>query len=285
MRVGVIGLGAMGLPIAINLVNAGFQTVVWNRSRSKVRSVVAIGATEAERVEQALQCDVVLSTLFDDEAVTSVLTPDVLATAPAGTIHVCMSTISSSLAGVLVSMHSDRLIQYVAAPMFGRPDAAAAGKLIIATAGTSSVIDRIEPILGVLGKTWRIGDDPRIAHVAKISGNFMISCAIEAMAESAAVLSNHGGDATPFLAMLGETLFSSPIYKVYGGAIASGTSPGTPSGLLLPIKDNRLMIGEAAEAGIEMPLAQLMNSRMQQALQRGLGTEDWSIALSTLAQS
>lgn len=285
MKVGVIGLGAMGQPVAINLVRAGIQTVVWNRSRGPVDRLVALGAIGADSLEHVLQCDMVLSLLFDDDAVRFVWTRDLLATAPEGMIHACMSTISSRLAGELIDMHAAQRLHYVAAPMFGRPDAAAAGKLQIATAGPCGALERIEVLLGLLGKTWRMGDDPRVAHVAKIAGNFMISCAIEAMAESAAVWSNHGGDPAPFLSMLGETLFSSPIYKVYGGAIARGTSPGVPSGLQLPIKDNRLMLGEAAEAGVSTPLADLMRVRMQYALQRGLGDQDWSVALSKIARA
>jgi 3-hydroxyisobutyrate dehydrogenase-like beta-hydroxyacid dehydrogenase len=176
-------------------------------------------------------------------------------------------------------------VTFTTSPMFGRPDVAAAATLNIAMAGAADVLDRLEPIFGALGKAWRMGEDPRLGHVAKIAGNFMIGCAIEAMAESAALISQQRGDPTSFLSMMSETLFAAPIYRAYGGAIASGASPGAPSGLQLPLKDVGLALGEAAATGLELPLAQLVQNRLQNAVRQGLGDEDWSIALSKSART
>jgi 3-hydroxyisobutyrate dehydrogenase-like beta-hydroxyacid dehydrogenase len=275
----------MGQAVAANLLKAGVQTIVWNRSSEPTRRLVAQGAIEAGSVAEAMHCSVALSLLFDDAAVRSVFSGDVLDSVPAGTIHACMSTISTGLAEELMETHAIRGLHYVAAPMFGRPEAAAAGKLNIATAGAAAALDRLEPIFGVLGKAWRMGEDPRLGHVAKLAGNLMIGCAIEAMAEGAALISQRRGDPSPFLSMMGETMFAAPVYRVYGGAIASGTSPGAPSGLQLPLKDVRLMLDEAAGTGRELPMAQLMQNRMQNAVRLGLGEEDWSIALSKSART
>ncbi len=284
-QVGVVGLGAMGKPIAKNLLKAGFQTTVWNRSPQPVDDLRSSGAVAAGDVGQVFNCGIVLSTLFDDAAVRNVLLDsDVLASAPAGTIHVCMSTISSALAEDLIQEHRRHGLGYVGAPMFGRPDIAAAAKLNIVTAAPPDLLQQVEPVLSVLGKTWRVGDDPRIAHIAKIAGNFMIGCAIETMAESAALISLNGGDPGLFLTMLGETLFNSSIYRSYGAAVASGKSPGAPSGLRLPLKDVGLTLGEAQALGTRTPFATLLGEQLHLAERENLGREDWSVALASVAR-
>lgn len=284
--IGVVGLGAMGKAIAVNLLKAGFQTTVWNRSPEPVDELVSQGAVDAKHLSEVLKCDVVLSVLFNDAAVREVfLDSGVLAAAPSGTTHVCMSTISSALAGELLEAHSRRGIAYVGAPMFGRPDVAAAAKLNIVTAAAPDLLEKVEPVLSVLGKTWRVGDEPRIAHIAKIAGNFMIGCAIETMAESAALISLNGGDPGLFLTMLGETLFNSFIYRSYGSAVASGKSPGAPSGLQLPLKDVGLTLGEARAVGTRTPFATALQERLNYADGQGLGGEDWSVALASVART
>ena len=143
-----------------------------------------------------------LSLLLDDAAVRAViLGSGVLAAAPAGTVHVCMSSVSTALARGLAQAHGARGRRYVAAPMFGRAEAAAAARLEIVTAGPPDLPDRVEPVLRLLGRTWRMGGDPQAAFLAKTAGNFMIGCAVAAMAESAALLSSRGGDPAPFPAM------------------------------------------------------------------------------------
>lgn len=168
--------------------------------------------------------------------------------------------------------------------MFGRPEAAAAARLHILTAGAADVLDRIEPVLSILGRTWRMGEDPQLGHLAKIAGNFMVGSAVEAMAESAALVSARGGDPAPFLAMMADTLFPAPIYRSYGAAIASGVSPGVPSGLKISFMGVGRTLAEAAAAGIRMPLAELVQQRLRQAESLGLGDEDFSIALAKVAR-
>lgn len=281
MKVSVIGLGAMGSSIAANLMKAGHDVTVWNRSAGPVGTLAAANATSAKTARDAFGCDVALTTLFDDAAIRSVvLEGEALAGASEGAIHVCMSTISTELADDLIEAHCTRGVRYVAAPMFGRPDMAAAAKLNMVTAGAREDVEAVEPVLGALGRTWPVGEDPRIGHLAKIAGNFMIGGAIEAMAESAALITSRGGDAAPFLSMLGETLFAGPIYKSYGAAIASGESPGVPSGLKLPLKDVGLTLQEGRAASLSLPLAELLQGHLKAAGDNGLMDEDWSVALA-----
>ena len=286
MQAGVIGLGAMGRAVAANLVGAGLRTTVWNRSPRPVDALVARGAVAAGDAGEAFRCDVVLSLLLDDAAVRAVfLDSGILASVPAGTIHACMSSISTSLARELVRAHEAYGIHYVAAPVFGRPEAAASATLSIVTAGAPDILDRIEPVLRILGRTWRMGGDPPLGHLVKVAGNFMIGCAVEAMAESAALISAHGGDPAPFLAMMGDTLFPAPIYRSYGAAVASGVSPGAPSGLQAPLKGVGRTLGEAEAGGIRMPFASMLQARLHDAIRQGLTDEDWSVALSKVARA
>ena len=281
MDIGVIGLGAMGSAIAQNLLGAGHRVTVWNRTRRPVQDLVGKGAMEAATPAEVFARPIVISVLFDDAAVREVvLDGDALSGATKGSVHVCMSTISTALAGDLVAAHRAKGLRYVAAPMFGRPDAAAAAKLNIVLAGEPDDLREVGPVLAALGRTWPVGDDPKVGHLAKIAGNFMICSAIETMAESAALISGQGGDPAPFLAMLGETLFAAPIYRLYGPAVASQTSPGAPSGLSLPLKDVGLTLREGAALDLPLPLADLLQSRLRAAGDAGMMEEDWSVALA-----
>lgn len=283
--VGVVGLGAMGKAIAHNLLQAGFKTTVWNRSQEPIDELASSGAIAAREIADVFKCDVVLSALFNDAAVEEIfLESGVLRFGSSQVIHICMSTISTALAQRLIEAHRRSGVAYVGAPMFEHPDVAAAGKLNMVTAASGALLAAVEPILSVLGKTWCVGDDPRIAHVAKIAGNFMIGCAIETMAESAALISLNGGDPPLFLGMLGETLFASFIYRSYGSAIASGKSPGIPSGLQLPLKDVGLTLGEANSLGTSTPFAKALQEQLKSADAQGFGNEDWPVALANIAR-
>ncbi len=285
MHIGVLGLGAMGKAIAANLVRAGFQTTVWNRSPQPVAELVAAGANAARDVAELFGCDVVLSVLLDDAAIRAViLDSGVAAATPAGTVHVCMSSVSTSLARDLARTHAERGGRFAAASMFGRPEAAASAKLEIVTAGPPDILDEVETVLRSLGRTWRMGEEPQLACLVKIAGNFMIGSAVQAMAESAALVSSGGGDPAAFFAMMSETLFPAPIYRSYGAAIANGQPPGVAIGPKFALKGVERTLGEAQAAGIRLHLAELMKDRLQQAESQGLDGEDWSIALARLSR-
>lgn len=168
--------------------------------------------------------------------------------------------------------------------MFGRPDMAAQAKLNMAVAGAPELVAAVEPVLRLLGRPWPLGEDARIAHLAKIAGNFMIGCAIETLAESAALIDSHGGDPAPFVSMLTETLFAAPVYKSYGPAMARGQSPGAPLGLALPLKDIGLALNEAHATELPLPLAKLLDNRLGAARDKGFTDDDWSIALAREAR-
>ena len=285
MRVGVLGLGSMGRAVAVNLVRAGIQTTVWNRSPQPFAELVAAGAIGARDVAELFGCDVVLSVLLDDAAIRAViLDSGAVAAAPAGTVHVCMSSVSTSLARDLTRTHAQNGSQFAAASMFGRPEAAASAKLEIVTAGPPEILEQVEVILRSLGRTWRMGDEPQLACLTKIAGNFMIGSAVQAMAESAALVSAGGGDPAAFFVMMGETLFPAPIYRSYGAAIAKSQPPGVAIGPKFALEGIERTLGEAKAAGIKLRLAELMKERLEQAESQGLDSDDWSIALAKVAR-
>lgn len=270
-QVGVIGLGAMGGEVARNLLAAGFDVTVWNRSQKPVNELVEHGATAAESPKQAFSCEIVLTMLFGDEAIRSVLFENqVLKYASVDTTHICMSTVSGVLSRELVRLHDQAGVDYASAPVFGRPEAAKAGKLNILLAGSPVATGTAEPVLEVLGTVWRMGTDPSHAHLAKIAGNSMIVEAWHTMSEAAIVLKSHGADAEQFMSMMGQTLFSAPIYQVYGPAIAAGNGLDEAA-MSIALKDNRLMREAAQDGQVPAPLAELVHDLLRDA---GRGTDD-----------
>ena len=284
MQVGVVGLGAMGRNIALKLLDAGHEVTVWNRNPTAVDELVASGAIRAPLVGDALQGDIVLSVLFDDDAIrATLLGEDALAIANKDGIHVCLSTVTVAFGGELKTFHADRGLEYVGAPMLGRPDVIERAALNILCAGRSELLDRIEAPLTCLGKVWRLGSDPVHAQVAKLAANFMISAALESMAEAVALLRSQGADADHFLSVMSETLFAAFVYKSYGPMVA-GRVPDMPSGLSLPLKDNLSFLKAADGTGIHVPLAETVRSNLTRASEMGLGEDDWSTALAAVAR-
>jgi 3-hydroxyisobutyrate dehydrogenase-like beta-hydroxyacid dehydrogenase len=249
MDVGFIGLGTMGRAMAANLLKAGHHVRVWNRSPEPMQALVGQGAQACRGPSEAFQAGVVISMLADDEAIRQVLQDDVLVGALRSTIHVNMATISVGLAKELTQVHAERGLQYVAAPVFGRPDVAEAAKLNILAAGEPSAVEHVAPLFEAMGqKTWPLGREPYRANVVKLAGNFMLGCAIEAMAEACAMAQAHDVAPADVLEMLTNSLFSSPVYKGYGGLIAEERYEPALFKLALALKDVRLALA-AGEHG------------------------------------
>lgn len=282
MDIGFIGLGSMGSAMAANLVAAGHDVRVWNRSPEAARAVA--GATPVAAPRDAFRGDAVLTMLADDAAVRAVvLDSGALAAAPRGLVHVMMATISIALVDDLVARHGAAGVAYVAAPVFGRPPAAAAAQLNIVAAGDPDAIARVQPLLDALGtKTWRLGDAPRRANAAKLAGNMMIALAIEAMAEATSLTEGYGVSSRDFLDIVTNTLFASPSYKSYGGNIAQGTYEPAGFKLRLGLKDVNLAIDAAAANGMALPAADLVRDHLVAAVAQGFGEKDWS-ALAEVA--
>jgi len=284
MDVGFVGLGGMGRGMAANLIKAGHRVRVWNRSPGPVEDLKRQGAEPAARVEDALQGEVVLTMLADDNAVRQVfLESGALDRAAEGLSHVNMATISTALVQELVALHKDRGIDYIAAPVFGRTDVAAAGTLNIVAAGDPAAIARVQPLFDAMGqKTWRLGDDPVRANVVKIAGNFMIAAAIEAMGEAVALGRAHGIAAGDLLEVMTNSLFAAPVYKGYGGIIAEERYDPAAFRLTLGLKDVRLALAAGEAAHVPLPLASLLRDGFLEAIAHGDADLDWA-ALAKVA--
>lgn len=273
MKVGVIGLGAMGRAMARNLVASGHDVNVWNRSGSDLGGVRHV-ATAAE----AFEADVVLTMLSDDAAIRSVLVePRVLEQGRAGTVHIVASTISVAFSRELVARHRDAGVAYVAAPVLGRPDVAALGELNVLAAGAPAALKTVRPILEAIGKRiWDMGEAPPMAHAAKIACNMMITMAIEAMAEAVVLTESNGVTRTRFFDLILNTLFGSRSYPVYAANLAQERyEPGFKASLGL--KDLRLAREAAEPSGRQLPMLDAVHGQMAGAVDAGHGDRDWSI--------
>ena len=284
MKVGFIGLGAMGSAMASNLLAAGHALTVWNRSEAAAEPLVSLGAKLARTADRAVQGDVLCSMLANDQAVREVfLDGGLLDAMDRGMVHVNHATISVALAQQLVEEHAKRGLAYVAAPVFGRPDAAAAAKLNILVAGESAAIERVRPLLDAMGsKLWPMGDAPERANVAKIAGNFMLAAAIESMAEATTLTRAHGVSAADFLEVMTNTLFAAPAYQGYGKLIAEQRFK--PAGFTLPLglKDVELALTAGSAARVPLPFAGVLRDSLLEALAAGDADMDWS-ALALVA--
>lgn len=284
MKVGFIGLGAMGSAMASNLVAAGHAVTVWNRSEAAAEPLVSLGARRASTPDRAAQGDVLCSMLANDQAVREVILDSGLLDAmDRGTVHVNHATISVALARQLADEHEKRGLQYVAAPVFGRPDMAAAATLNILVAGKPAAIEKVRLLLETMGsRLWPLGEAPERANVAKIAGNFMLASAIESMAEATALTRAHGVSAAEFLDVMTSTLFAAPAYQGYGKLIAEQRFK--PAGFALPLglKDVELALSAGSAARVPLPFAGVLRDSLLEAMAAGDGDMDWS-ALALVA--
>jgi 3-hydroxyisobutyrate dehydrogenase-like beta-hydroxyacid dehydrogenase len=270
--------------MAANLLKAGHRVRVWNRSRGPMDELARAGAEPVEEPRLAFG-GVVISMLADDEAVREIiLAQRLLEAAPPGTVHVNMATISVRLAEQLAAEHQRHGVQYVSAPVFGRPDVAAAGQLNIVAAGDAAAIDRVQPLLDVIGqRTWRVGPEPRQANAVKVAGNFMIAAAIESMAEAAVMVERFGVTSAELLNVLTNTLFAAPVYQSYGALIAERRYEPAAFRLALGLKDMRLVLEAADSARTPMPFASVLRDHLLEAVAQGQGERDWA-ALAEVAR-
>ena len=277
MDIGFIGLGNMGKPMALNLLNAGHRLRVWNRSPAPAQELAARGAIVAASPREAVQGDAVVSILSDDETVRHIIVEQALAGAAKPTVHINMATISVACAKELTRLHAQKGIDYVAAPVLGRPEVAAAGKLEILAAGKPGVLDRLQPVLAAIGqKVWRFGDEPSSANAVKIAVNFSLACAIEAMAESAALVQAHGIERGGFLGLLTSTLFNTPVYKGYAELIAGRQYEPPKFKLTLGFKDVKLALSAGEDGKVPLPFGSVLRENFIDAVAHGHGGKDWS---------
>ncbi|MFT3731168.1 MAG: NAD(P)-dependent oxidoreductase [Hyphomicrobium sp.] len=279
MQIGFIGLGQMGTGIAANLLKAGHEVTVFNRTRAKSDALASQGAKVAVTVGEACKGVAVFTMLADDRAVEGVAFEDggIIESLPSHAIHISMSTISTALSKRLAEAHAEAGQRYIAAPVFGRPDAAQAAKLFVVAAGEPDAIEIVQPLFDAIGqRTFVISTQAEAANIVKLSGNFLIAAVIESLGEAMALVGKAGIDKHQYLEILTSTLFGAPVYKTYGNLIAEAKF--SPAGFAAPLglKDVRLALAAGEELRVPLPLASLLRDRFLTLLANGGDELDWS---------
>lgn len=279
MDVGFVGLGQMGMAVARNLLRGGHRVHAYNRTREKAEVLAREGALVASTPAEAARAGILFTLVADDHALDSVTFGEngLLAGLPPGGVHVSMSTVGIDTIERLTRSHTDAGRELLAAPVFGRPDAAAAAKLFVVVAGREASIARVQPFLRCIGqRVFVVGEEPAGAAIVKLAGNFLITATIEAFAEASALVGKAGVDRARFLEVLLETLFGSPVLRNYGPIVLEERYH--PPGFALPlgVKDNRLLLAAGERLAMPLPLASLVRDRMLSAMARGYQNLDWS---------
>ena len=288
MKVGFIGLGSMGRGMAHNLLKAGHEVTVYNRTRARAEELAREGARVAASPAETASGEVVITMLADDHALEEVLigTGALLAKLRPNQIHVSMSTISLELSRNLVEAHRRYGTGFVSAPVFGRPEAAEAAKLFIMAAGPKSALAKCEPLFGAMAqKTFIVGEEPPAANVVKLAGNFLIMSTLESLGEVCAFVRKHGIDPQQYLDVMTDSFFTAPFAKNYGNIIAQKKYEPAGFRLRLALKDIRLILAAADAANVPMPVTSVLHDRFLTGVSRGLGEKDWSAVAILAAES
>jgi len=286
MKLGFIGLGNLGTPIAENILQKNNAIFVYNRTASKAQPLVDKGATICKSVKElAEQCDVVFSIVSDDAALNHITKGDdgIAANLKAGGIHVSMSTVLPATVTQLNTFHQQYGNYYIAAPVMGRPEAARARKMNFLVSGEKAIIEIVKPLLQDAGAAgiWEFGEETSAANVAKLCSNFLIISAIESLAEGINLANKSGIDASQWINMLTQTLFAAPVYINYGNILLKEAYQPAGFALKLGLKDVNLVAEQASETKAQMPIGKLLQQRLHECVASGLGDHDWTaIALA-----
>lgn len=281
MKIGFIGLGSLGTPIAVNLKESGHDLYVYNRTHSKTTTLAEKGAVVCDSIASlAKECSIVFTIVSDDAALKTVCegAGGLIKNLAAGSIHVSMSTILPQTSVDLASQHESNNQHYLASPVFGRPEAATARKLNFVISGDVAIRQQIEPILKDAGAAgvYHFGDTFTAANTVKLCGNFLIASALEAIGESAALANQSGVNAVTMWQMFSQTLFNTPLYQNYSNIILQKNFEPAAFTARLGLKDMNLVLDQAASVNQTMPLATLLKNNMQQLVNSGKDQIDWS---------
>lgn len=286
MEVGLIGLGRMGTGIAKSLLRAGHHVTAYNRTRERAERLRPDGAVVAGSVAEACRGEAVLTMLADDAALEAVVFGEagILASLKRGAVHASLSTISVALSDRLAVEHVRAKQEYVSAPVFGRPEAADAGRLAVMAAGAPATVQRCKPLFEAMGpKLLVVSEQPGMANTVKLAGNFLVASVLESLAEAIAFAKKSGVDMNMLVEFLTGTLFPAPVYKVYSDLIVRGKYEPADFVAKLGLKDVRLVLEAAESQGVPMPIASVLRDRLLTAIARGNGESDWSV-LGRVAQ-
>ncbi len=285
--VGFIGLGQMGLPIAKNLLASGFALRVYNRTQGKAAPLLEMGAEQASEPEDVVsRGGIVLSMVSDDAALKAVSTDGFAERLGEDGVHISMSTVKPATSAQLAAMHARYGTAYVAAPVFGRPEAAAAKMLWVCVAGPTEAKRRVRPILDAIGQgVHDLGEQPEAANVVKLAGNFVAYAALEAIAEASALGEKNGVSRAALLGMLTQTLFNVPVYRAFSRRIIDANFERADFTAQLCLKDMLLAHDVAGQSGTPMPTLELLCERYRLALAKGRGNADATVLALSIAEN
>ena len=288
-KVGFIGLGNMGLGMARNIATAGWPLAVWNRSSEKAAGLsgpnVRVAPTPAAVAEGS---DFVVTMVADDAALEAVtFGPEgFLPVLGPTAVHISMSTVSVPCTRGLAVRHANIDRAFLAAPVFGRPEAAAAAKLWICAGGPTALVERCRPLLELIGQgIIHFGETPEQASVVKLAGNFLIGSMLESLCEAFTLLRKNGIDPAPFHDLISRKLFRSPVYENYGGIALSGRFEPPAFKLALGLKDMTLALQAAQESRSPMPVLSAVHGNLVSAVARGLGDLDFAALIRVVGEN
>ena len=287
MKVGFIGLGQMGKAMAGRLLEAGHELTVYNRGPTAAEPFRARGAQVAAEPMQALDAEIVITMLADDAAVEAVwVTPDLVGRMPPSGIHLNMASVSLRMGKRLSALHAAARSQYVSAPVFGRPPAAARGLLDIVAGGSEAAIARCKPVFDALGRNaFIVGTEPHQANLVKITRNFLLATVIASLGEAFALVRKSGVDPATFLNIITSTSFNAPVYKSYGRVMVDKAFTPSTFPLRLGLKDVGLALAAGSDTGVPMAAAGLLREQHLEAIAGGFGEQDWAALGEYIAQN
>jgi 3-hydroxyisobutyrate dehydrogenase-like beta-hydroxyacid dehydrogenase len=287
MKIGFLGLGKMGTPMALHLIAAGHELRVWNRTEGKTEPLLREGAIAAATPAEAeLGADAVITMLFDDPANEEVIfgANGLMDALSPGALHISSSTISVALSERLTQEHARRGQEFVAAPVFGRPSVAEQGKLWVVAAGAERAVAKARPLLETFSRGISVvGTEPREAHAVKLGGNFLISAMLYSLSEAFVYSEGQGIDPAAFFEAINSALFQSPLYAAYSKVMLNPPEKAGAT-VLLGEKDTRLLREAAASRGTQVELADTLAEIFAQAKAAGMGNEDWAVGMYRMSQ-
>jgi len=281
MRIGLVGLGRMGQGMGARLLSGGHELLVYNRTSGKSVDLEKAGAQVASTVAAACKDrEIVISMVADDAALNEVTlgSGGIRGSLAKDAVHVAMGTHSAGVIQALAAAHAEKGQAFVAAPVLGRPDAAAAGQLVIVAAGPPAAVKKCEPAFSVMGrKTVEAGSAPEAALAIKLANNFVLGCAIETMAEGFALVRKYGVNPQVFYDVMTEGLFAAPAYKVYGKLMVDSSYDKPGFTTRLGLKDIKLALAAAELVNVPLPSGSVVRDRLVGAIAHGDGDKDWAV--------
>lgn len=289
MKVGFIGMGRMGQGMARRVLDAGNDLVVYNRTPSKAEDLRAAGATVVDSIAAVTQDrDAVITMVTDDAAIEAIALGEggLITALPDGGIHLAMGTHSVAMTRAIAASHSEANQVFVAAPVLGRPDRAAAGELGIMPAGPADAVARLQPLLEVMGRRiFPAGDQPEAAAAIKIAHNFILGCAIEVMGEGMSLVRKYGVEPLVLHQVLTEGIFGSPAYQIYGDIIVNEAYDNVGFTTLIGLKDANLALAAAEAVQVPLPSVNVWRDRLLGAIAHGDGERDWAVVAREQARA